>query len=236
MTVIQLPLFPLSTVMFPGATLTLHIFEERYRLMIGQCLEESSPFGVVLIRDGSEVGEAANPYEIGTLVQINASVRLEDGRLLIATVGQQRFRLNQITQHVPYLMGDVTLLPDEHDQPAGPAADELRLIHDQYWQAVTAATGVPHEVESLPGDAISLSHHLAHRLQVPNERKQRWLEVDVRTRVREISSMLRSEISLLPRPDQPINPAGLSGASSPDNLNDDDDETPGLSNLPWSWN
>ena len=51
----KLPLFPLNTVLFPGAPIQLHIFEERYRLMIGRCLEQSSPFGVVLIRSGSEV-------------------------------------------------------------------------------------------------------------------------------------------------------------------------------------
>ena len=72
----KLPLFPLQTVLFPGAPILLHIFEERYRLMIGRCLEQNSPFGVVLIRQGTEVDPDAIPYGVGTTAQIRDSVRL----------------------------------------------------------------------------------------------------------------------------------------------------------------
>ncbi len=203
--------------MFPGATLTLHIFEERYRLMIGECLERSTPFGIVLIREGHEVGAAAaTPYEVGTLVAINASVRLEDGRLLIATVGQQRFRINTIIQVLPYMTANVSLLEDEPGKRMQQAANEVRQIYAQYWQAVAAATGVQQERDELPDDSLELSHHLAYRLQVTNERKQRWLEHTADVRLREIAAMLRAEIDLLPR-NQPNDLARIS-------------------NLPWSWN
>jgi hypothetical protein len=214
----KLSLFPLNTVMFPGTSMTLHIFEERYREMIGRCLEQSTPFGVVLIREGSEVGGTAKPYSIGTTAQINASVRLEDGRLLIATIGQRRFRIQYTLQSVPYLVASVALLPEESGVSVDlhQAAHNLRQAHEQYWQAVSAATGVQPDVEALPQDMVAMTYHLAHRLQVDNARKQRWLEVDVATRIREITSMLHAETELLPR----------RGGENP----------PGQSRLPWSWN
>ncbi len=61
----ELPLFPLNSVLFPGTTLPLHIFEERYKLMIGRCLESDSPFGVLLIRSGNELGQVAVLFVIG---------------------------------------------------------------------------------------------------------------------------------------------------------------------------
>jgi hypothetical protein len=214
----KLSLFPLNTVMFPGTPLTLHIFEERYREMIGRCLEQSTPFGVVLIRDGSEVGGTAKPYAIGTTAQINASVRLEDGRLLIATIGQRRFRIQYTLQSAPYLVASVALLPEDNNSGVDlhQAAQNLRQTHEHYWQAVAAATGVQPEVEALPQDMVAMTYHLAHRLQVDNTRKQRWLEVDVATRMREITSMLQAETELLPR----------RGGASP----------PGQTRQPWSWN
>jgi hypothetical protein len=212
----ELPLFPLNTVMFPGASLTLHIFEQRYRDMIGQCLDEGRPFGVLLIREGWEVGDPALPHPVGTVVQISASVRLEDGRLLIATVGQQRFRLEETIQSMPYMVGAISLLPDDSNSGLAAVSEELRTIYQHYWQAMRAATGVQHEVEELPAETIALSYHLAHRLQVTNERKQHWLETDTTTRMREIRDMLRAEIRLLP---------GGSGS----NLSSS-------SSSPWSWN
>ncbi len=216
MTEQTLSLFPLNIVMFPGAPLTLHIFEERYRDMIGRCLEESHPFGVVLIREGSETGAPAIYYNVGTWVQINASVRFEDGRMLIATTGQRRFRVQYPIQREPYQVASVVTLQEESGTGLTNAARELQTAYDLYWKAVAAATGVQNEIEKLPQDVIAMSYNLAHRLQVTNERKQRWLEVNAATRVNEIISMLRAEIDLLPH----------TGGKHP----------PSQSNLPWSWN
>jgi Lon protease-like protein len=200
----QIPLFPLGTLLFPGATINLHIFEERYRLMIGRCLEQGSPFGVVLIREGDEVVEgrvgarAAEPYAVGTLAQISANVKLEDGRLLLTAVGGSRFRTQYLVQQTPYLIASVVELPDHLDSGAARAANELRAVYERYWQAVAVATGAPVQAEDLPGDPVALSYQLADRLQVPYARKQRWLEADSSTRLREIASDLRAELGLLP--------------------------------------
>ncbi len=212
----QIPLFPLQSVTFPGASLTLHIFEPRYREMIGRCLEANEPFGVVLIRQGSEVGDPAEPYPVGTLVQINASVKLEDGRLLIATIGQKRFRIAEMVQILPYLVGTVTLLDDESDTDTATLDATLRTTYTEYWQAIVSHTGTAVEVEELPDDTLTMSYVLASRLQVSNERKQHWLETSLRRRLREMIEAMRAELAMLPR-----------GASLP--------PSDGFT-TPWSWN
>ncbi|NJN15116.1 MAG: LON peptidase substrate-binding domain-containing protein [Oscillochloris sp.] len=199
----QLPLFPLGTLLFPGSTLNLHIFEERYRQMIGRCLEQNSPFGVVLIRDGDEVIEGktlarpAEPASIGTIARINANVRLDDGRYLLTATGERRFRIQYMLQQAPYLIASVAELPEE-PVPDVTLADELRRVYDRYWQAMASATGTPVQAEELPADPAQLSYLLADRLQVKLGRKQQWLEADSDTRLREIIADLRAELMLLP--------------------------------------
>src|SRR5256885_4086280 len=101
-----LPLFPLETVLFPRMPLRLNVFEERYRIMIGRCLEEKRPFGVVLIRDGSEVGPGAVPEMVGTLARILAVRRLPGGKMNLLAEGTRRFRLlDYATDAEPYLVG-----------------------------------------------------------------------------------------------------------------------------------
>lgn len=205
-TIQKLPLFPLGTVLFPGGTINLHIFEERYRLMIGRCIEENSPFGIVLIREGTEVLEGradprpAQPHEVGTIAQISTSVKLDDGRFLLTAVGAQRFRIQSIIQQVPYLIASVTTLSDEFSPRATLAARDLRVTYERYWQGIALATGLKAEIEDLPPDVVTMTYHLADRLQVTNERKQHWLEADVTARLREMTAVLRTELALMPRP------------------------------------
>ena len=113
----ELPLFPLHSVLCPGIALPLHIFEPRYREMVGHCLETGSPFGVVLIRDGREVGPLAGHIaDVGTTAAIRQAGRYPDGRLDIVTVGEQRFRIVSVdSSAAPYLVGTV----EELDEPLG---------------------------------------------------------------------------------------------------------------------
>jgi Lon protease-like protein len=123
---VEIPLFPLHTVLAPGIALPLHIFEERYRLMVGRCLEASLPFGVVLIRQGREVagpdGEGAMELsiaDIGTFAEIREASRYPDGRYDILTVGAGRFTVRDIvSDREPYLVGVVDPLEDEAGDPA----------------------------------------------------------------------------------------------------------------------
>ena len=91
-TKVEIPLFPLRTVLYPGGPLPLRIFEPRYLDMISRCLKNEAPFGVVLIREGSEIGPATT-YEIGTLARIIDWYQGSDGVLGITAVGGERFRL-----------------------------------------------------------------------------------------------------------------------------------------------
>ena len=111
----ELPLFPLNTVLCPGIALPLHIFEPRYRAMVKHCLETTSPFGVVLIRDGREVGAGAISFTgIGTIAEIRDAGAYEDGRYDLLIVGTRRFEIRRVlTRRRPYLVADVELLPEE---------------------------------------------------------------------------------------------------------------------------
>ncbi len=220
MTQQTLPLFPLNTVLFPNAPLTLHIFEERYRAMIARCLEQHSPFGVVLIREGDEVVEGnlgsqgAQPYEIGTVAQISANVKLDDGRYIITAIGQRRFRIQYLLHHEPYLVGSVALLTENRPPAVVELASELRQTCDRYWRAVVDATGVQVQPDTLPDDVSAMSYQLADRLQVPRVVKQRWLEADLSARLREMNLMLKAELAMLPRSQRGAQPEGWAWSGS----------------------
>jgi uncharacterized protein len=120
-----LPLFPLSTVLFPGMRLPLHIFEERYRVLAASLLTQPEPqrrFGVIAIRKGREVGPDGITalHEVGCVAQVRQIVPHPDGRFDLAAVGAERFRLLRVDDSLPYFQGEVEPLSDE--EPAGPAA------------------------------------------------------------------------------------------------------------------
>src|SRR5690349_3409644 len=111
----ELPLFPLNTVLCPGIALPLHIFEERYRALVRHCLESSSPFGVVLIRQGREVGTGAISFTgIGTIAEIRDAGAYDDGRYDLLVVGTKRFEIRRVLSgRRPYLMADVEVLTED---------------------------------------------------------------------------------------------------------------------------
>src|SRR5579871_1675665 len=110
-----MPLFPLEqVVLFPGMSLPLRIFEERYKVMIGACQVTDQLFGVVLIRTGREVGDPAEPEQFGCTARMVRVDRIPDGRMHILTVGEQRFHMTSQPRVMPegYLVADVEMLPD----------------------------------------------------------------------------------------------------------------------------
>jgi Lon protease-like protein len=109
-----LPLFPLNTVLFPEGPLSLRIFEPRYVDMIGRCMRESSPFGVVAILSGAEVGTIALTAESGTTARIVDFSKLPDGLLGIVCQGERKFRLLRRWQRPDGLhLGEIEYLPPE---------------------------------------------------------------------------------------------------------------------------
>lgn len=118
----QVPLFPLNTVLFPGGVVPLRIFETRYIDMVSRCLREDQPFGVLLIREGHEVGTAST-FDIGTLARIADWYQGSDGVLGVTAIGERRFRLlSSGRQHDGLNLGEVRILADE---PATALPEEL---------------------------------------------------------------------------------------------------------------
>jgi Lon protease-like protein len=113
---LQIPLFPLHTVLCPGIVLPLHIFEDRYRALTRHCLETGAPFGVVLIREGREVGSGGTLAlaGVGALVEIREAGRYPDGRYDLLAAATGRFAIDAVDpEREPYLVADVTPLEDE---------------------------------------------------------------------------------------------------------------------------
>lgn len=210
----QMPLFPLSLVLFPNAPLPLHIFEDRYQMMIGECIEQNKPFGVVLLREGVAESDEVTFHMLGTAAQIADGVRMEDGRYLINCVGQRRFRVQEIVERAPYFIASVTMLTEEGAELFVEPGNELRALHTRYCEALAAATGVRAEPETLPEDTVDLTYWMAHKLQVEDEQKQHWLEANIATRLREMSAALRAEIALLPNSPGNSFAGGWSGPGS----------------------
>jgi uncharacterized protein len=106
-----LGMFPLSTVLFPHAWLPLHVFEERYRTLMTDCLDQTGEFGVVLIARGSEVGGGDERVDVGTVARITDLSELEDGRMMVTAQGVRRLRVRRWLPDDPYPRADVEDIP-----------------------------------------------------------------------------------------------------------------------------
>ena len=171
----RLALFPLNLVLFPGMELPLHIFEERYKDMIGECLEQDVPFGVVLIKEGLEVGAPADPERIGTSTRILRSEILDQGRMNIVTKGERRFEIEEIIQRVPHVVGRVRFLVELEGEGC---AELIPQINDEYVNLVknlTALAGGYTSRVEIPEDPIELSYAIAGNLNLEPHLRQSLL-------------------------------------------------------------
>ncbi len=161
-----LPLFPLSTVLFPGMRLPLHIFEERYRLLVAHLGEQPEPrrFGVVAIRKGREVGAdgATALYDVGCVATVRQITPHPDGRFDLITVGTERFRLLRVDDSLPYFQGEVEPLADEPDADSGGAlpgaVSRVQAGFRGYLNALADRGGGVINVADLPDEAELLSY------------------------------------------------------------------------------
>ncbi len=172
----DLRLFPLQTVLFPGMRLPIHVFEDRYRLMIRECIEEDAPFGVLLIKSGSEVGGPAVPHDLGTTARILQVEYLEDGRMNIFTIGERRFRTIALNTTQPYLRGEVTFVDQ---RPPGDRAPELvaraEPVFGEYFRTFLAIGDQWANAIPLPADPAEAADFVAARLDVTPQIKQELL-------------------------------------------------------------
>jgi len=193
-------LFPLNTVLFPGAVLPLHIFEPRYKQMIGRCLQLNQRFGVVLIKEGKEVEGPAEPYAYGTTASIQNALKFEDGRMLLMAVGEQRFRIKQIVEREPYLVASVELLQEHLTPQTARMCEHVRELYLRHHDALQHATGISEPVDELPDDPLKLASYLGERFHILLRSKQQLLEADLDERLAAIAHALESELRYLPQP------------------------------------
>lgn len=171
----ELPLFPLGTVLFPGNTLPLRIFEPRYVDLIGRCMRDGTDFGVVGILEGREAGGIALPHTTGTTANIIDFDRGGDGFLNIVIRGSTRFRIiNTRRQNDNLLIANVTLLADIDDVPLPADFNSLRELLDE----ILAKLPLEGEESSRPSRSAALAYTLAQYLPLSVATKVSLLEIN----------------------------------------------------------
>lgn len=200
---LEIPLFPLHGVLFPGMALPLHVFEPRYRRMTSDCLDSNLPFGIVLAMPGSVHGQEI-PAPVGTFARIVDYERLPDGRYNLLTIGTQRFRIVEEPHDNPlYLTGWVEPLDDVPDTDAREQAYLAAEAHEAlavYLRSVLTLLGSEERTIAVPEDAADLSYLIATCLGCDDDQKQRMLEItSISARLTAGIHGLRAEIEALAR-------------------------------------
>jgi len=194
---VDIPLFPLRTVLFPGGPLPLRIFESRYIDMISQCMKSDSPFGVLLIREGQEVG-VATTYDVGTLANITDWYQGSDGLLGVTAVGIQRFRLLSSREQADGLnIGTIEVIAPEPDMALPDEYASFRKILEN----VLDDLGRLYEsLERRFDDAVWVTYRIIEILPIDLEQKQQFLESsDTLARLKLIDELMNSVRGLATR-------------------------------------
>jgi uncharacterized protein len=172
----SMPIFPLHSVLLPGGPMALRIFEPRYLDMVSRCLRDESGFGVALIREGQEVGPAAEVYGVGTLVGISYWEQRKDGLLGITVRGEQRFKiLDSEVQENQLRIAEVELLPEEEELPLPGEYRHMVLMLQRILDDLS------HPYITLPrryDDAAWVAGRLIELLPLELALKQRLLQMD----------------------------------------------------------
>ena len=193
-----LPLFPLGTVLYPGVVLPLHIFEERYRRLVRDLLDQPEGprrFGVVAIKHGREVGRdgVTALHEIGCTAELRRVVAYDDGRFDIIAVGVSRFRVVQVDASQP-MVGEVELLPDVSTDEAITLSGRAVRMFGSYRKALLTAQGLlVDEPPELPDDPVELSYVIAAAMLVDMSDKQELLATST------VDERLALEVAILRR-------------------------------------
>src|SRR5918996_2724436 len=161
----ELPIFELPIVLLPGEQLPLHIFEERYKRMIGRALDQGEPFGIVLRDDDGA-------RSIGCTATVDEVLeRFEDGRMNVVVSGGEPFRVLDRFEDPEYPVGEVEVVPDDAAEADASTATAAR---DAFAEIAERATGARPPDEEL---AEASAYAIASRIELPHETKQRLLEL-----------------------------------------------------------
>ena len=176
MDTVDIPLFPLRTVLFPGAYLPLRIFEQRYLTMIRDCAQNNTGFGVCLIREGEEAVSPVKIADIGTHAQLVDFYTMEDGLLGVASVGTVRFTLvNSWKQDDGLLIGEVGILPEPPSCSLPEAYSLLGDVLGRFMEKV--GDQYPDYEPANLQDAVWVGYRLSELLPLSGIEKQHLLEL-----------------------------------------------------------
>jgi Lon protease-like protein len=207
-----MPMFPLNMVMFPGVTVPLHVFEDRYRALVHRLLTIEDPaerlFGTVAIREGYEVADRSvgglhrqgsqSLHRIGCYLQLTDHEANPDGTFDIVAVGRGRLRLEALDASGPWLAGTVERLPDAEGGARAETVARALEVFEQYREVVSDISSADVLVGDLPRDPTYLSWSLGATCLLTLPQRQALLEADTAAvRLALVTSMLEREIQAM---------------------------------------
>lgn len=191
---VEIPLFPLHPVLFPGGCLPLQIFEPRYLDMVVRCMRDGTPFGVILIRKGADARAGPGSvqpdiFDVGTDAHVEDFNQLSNGRLGIVVRGGRKFRIRSVREQSDHLLlGEVEYLPDE---PALSVGDEHGELVDILRELVKHPMIEKLDLDVVFDDARSVGWRLAELLPIEPEIKQSLLKLQwPRERLQELARLV----------------------------------------------
>jgi len=188
---LELPIFELPVVILPGELLPLHIFEERYKRMIGHCLDNAEPFGIVF-RD-----EGGNAHRIGCMARVTEVVeRFDDGRMNVVVAGEQPFKVLERFEAGDFPAGEVEPI-DASDDPGEEDPEAASVAREAFAELVKRVSGEPPDAGELEAEN---SYGIAARVELPADTKQALLELRSEPdRMRMLGNALRALVTALAR-------------------------------------
>jgi Lon protease-like protein len=213
---VELPLFPLQTVLYPGLPIPLHVFEKRYRKMFARVLTGDHRFGVVAIVKGRDVDAAATYHPIGCVAEVGQVQRHADGRLDVLAHGRDRFTIDGVVQAAPYIVAQVRTLPEATGEAAERRAVVTGRLFTRYLGTLMRMAGEQPEPVDIPDDPVAASYLVAAGLQIDLADKQRLLTLpSAAERLAAEAVLLRRELVLL----EHLRLAGPAPTATPFSLN-----------------
>lgn len=178
----EIALFPLpNLVLFPNIVVPLHIFEERYKLMINGCIERDEVFGLVLLRSGADDESEDTICRVGVAARVIEVERLDEGRMNILCEGEGRFRIHRFTQELPFWKGAVDFFEDDEPHSTESLYEQAAELYRSVAELSAKLSGSEPAELALPESATDLSYMVSYILDIDSEEKQKLLEMNSTT-------------------------------------------------------
>jgi ATP-dependent Lon protease len=174
----EIPLFPLpNLVLFPNIIVPLHIFEERYQIMINGCIDRDEVFGLVLLRSGANEESEETIHRVGVTARIVETERLDGGRLNILCEGEDRFRIHRFIERTPFWKAAVDFFEDVEYRSSQSLYDQVAELYKSVAEISAKLSGSGAPELSLPESPADLSYMVSFVLDIDSEEKQKLLEM-----------------------------------------------------------